>query len=185
MLEEGGFITPALAVEIQNAGVKTVLLRTHHKNEKGEPFERLQTVISNHFVDAAPFLPFPPIEAGIREKVHYPTLRAILDEGLDKEELKNRLMEEKDKLVPLTVYIEDIIASVNYGVNLCGEFGNVDDIDHLGNRRVRCVGRTAPEPAARRVFAYGTRSAREVEHSGSGGRDAHFPYQYTPGNGGC
>ena len=140
MLEEGGFITPALAVEIQNAGVKTVLLRTHHKNEKGEPFERLQTVISNHFVDAAPFLPFPPVEAGIREKVHYPTLRAILDEGLDKEELKNRLMEEKDKLVPLTVYIEDIIASVNYGVNLCGEFGNVDDIDHLGNRRVRCVG---------------------------------------------
>ena len=140
MLEEGGFITPALAAEIQNAGVKTVLLRTHHKNEKGEPFERLQTVISNHFVDAAPFLPFPPIEAGIREKVHYPTLRAILDEGLDKEELKNRLMEEKDKLVPLTVYIEDIIASVNYGVNLCGEFGNVDDIDHLGNRRVRCVG---------------------------------------------
>ena len=124
----------------KNKGCLLYTSRTHHKNEKGEPFERLQMVISNHFVDAAPFLPFEPIEAGIREKVHYPTLRAILDEGLDSQALKERLIEEKDRLVPMTVYLEDIIASVNYGVNLCGEYGNVDDIDHLGNRRVRCVG---------------------------------------------
>lgn len=77
------------------------MLRTHHKNEKGEPFERLQTVISNHFVDAGPFLPFPPIEAGIREKVHYPTLRAILNEGLDSQTLKERLIEERTGWCPL------------------------------------------------------------------------------------
>lgn len=75
----------------------------------------------------------------------------------------------------MTVYLEDIIASVNYGVNLCGEYGNVDDIDHLGNRRVRCVGELLQNQLRVGLLPHGAGGARKDEHSGHRGSHSHFP----------
>ena len=140
LVQKGELITPETARSIQNAGVRSVVIRTRHKNEKGENFEREQLVIGNMFVEAEAHVPFDVKELGLYEKVYYPALRAILDENLSGDELKERLAAAKDELIPEHIMMEDIIAAVNYGIDLCSEHGQVDDIDHLGNRRVRCVG---------------------------------------------
>ncbi len=128
-------ISPAQAVEIQNAGVYSVRIAF-------EDQDRIVKVIGNHFVDPKGFLPFDPSEIRIHEKVHYPTLRAILDEyeGASVEELKKVLKENINELIPRRIHRDDIIASVSYLIGLPYDIGVTDNIDHLGNRRVRSVG---------------------------------------------
>ena len=125
-------ISRARAEEIENAGINTVTILL----DSGKAAK----MVGNHFVDAKAYLPFSPREAGINEKVHYPTLKEILDKNLAEKELKSALKDVLDKLIPKHILADDIIASVSYNLHLADGIGNTDDIDHLGNRRLRSVG---------------------------------------------
>jgi len=92
-------------------------------------------------VDLSAYVPFPPKEAGITELVFYPELEKILESyGDDQEELKDAIRRHSHDLVPKHITKEDILASINYNMHLEEEVGTSDDIDHLGNRRIRAVG---------------------------------------------
>ena len=94
------------------------------------------------FVDASCYLSFDPEEAGLNEKVHYPTLMQLLKEGegLDEEALKAHLKQHVYDLIPRHILPDDMIASISYLIGLNYGIGRTDDIDHLGNRRIRSVG---------------------------------------------
>jgi len=132
MVKAGDRINFDKAQEIQNSGINEVLIVL----EDG----KIVKIIGNNFVDASYYLDFDPLEVGINEKVHYPTLKEILDQNLDEKSLKQTLKESLDILIPKHIIIDDIIASVNYIFNLPYGIGSIDDIDHLGNRRLRSVG---------------------------------------------
>ena len=101
----------------------------------------LARVFSNSMVDAKGFLPFDPAECGITEKVYFPLLRELLEQYAgDEEGLKEAVKDRVDDLVPKHIFVEDIMASINYLNCLANGVGTHDDIDHLGNRRLRCVG---------------------------------------------
>ena len=131
-----GAKTDPLAKRIQDAGVNEVYLRLE---------DRVVRVIGNNFVDAKAWLDEKTIElAGINEMVHLPTLRQLLEvaeqEGMD-EQAKTRLLAENlSALMPKHILIDDIVASISYLLNLPYGVGSTDDIDHLGNRRLRSVG---------------------------------------------
>jgi DNA-directed RNA polymerase subunit beta len=133
LADEGELISRELAARIQNAGVAGVSIR--HE-------DRVLKILGNNFVDPQEYLSFDPEEAGLNEKVHYPTLRRILDEnaGADEETLKRVLKENVNELIPRRMHRDDIIASVSYLLQLPYGVGHTDNIDHLGNRRVRSVG---------------------------------------------
>ncbi len=137
--EEGELITKARALEIENAGAKVAYVSV-------EGLEEPVKVISNHMVDALPYLPDftreELYEAGINENVRYTVLMEVLSEidGMSKEEVLAYLTEKADELVPKTIIIDDILASINYLNCLANGVGSADDIDHLGNRRIRSVG---------------------------------------------
>lgn len=133
LAESGTTVDKQLAVAIQNAAVPFVWL---------EGVERKQKVLSNLMVDLSSFVDFDPKEAGVTELVFYPALEKILSEvGKDDEEaLKNALHRNLGELVPKHITKEDILASINYNMHLEEGVGNADDIDHLGNRRIRAVG---------------------------------------------
>ena len=101
--------------------------------------DRVAHVLGNNFVDAKYHLDLNLEEVGINEHVHYPTLKEILDQDLDEEDLKEALRENIDRLIPKHIIVDDIAASVIY-IYLLYDIGSVDDIDHLGNRRLRSVG---------------------------------------------
>ena len=128
--------TDPLAKKIQDAGVNDIYLRLE---------DRVVRVIGNNFVDAAAWLSEEEIEkAGINEMVHLPTLKQLLEtaeqEGMD-ELAKIRLLHENlSALMPKHILIDDIVASISYLLNLPFGVGLTDDIDHLGNRRLRSVG---------------------------------------------
>ena len=128
--------TDPLAKKIQDAGVNDIYLRLEN---------RVVRVIGNNFVDAAAWLSEEEIEkAGINEMVHLPTLKQLLEtaeqEGMD-ELAKIRLLHENlSALMPKHILIDDIVASISYLLNLPYGVGLTDDIDHLGNRRLRSVG---------------------------------------------
>ena len=128
--------TDPLAKKIQDAGVNDIYLRLE---------DRVVRVIGNNFVDAAAWLSEEEIEkAGINEMVHLPTLKQLLEtaeqEGMD-ELAKIRLLHENlSALMPKHILIDDIVASISYLLNLPYGVGVTDDIDHLGNRRLRSVG---------------------------------------------
>lgn len=129
---KGEQISSKLAWEIQNSGINTVDIVA------GETVFRVQ---GNHFVDATQYLEFAPEEAGLNEMVYYPALREILNEyGKDAKVLKEQLKENVAVLIPKHIILEDIFASANYFIGLKHGFGVTDDIDHLGNRRLRSVG---------------------------------------------
>ena len=130
MVSKGDMISREKALEIQNAGVNVVLLQCEQTQHK---------VIGNNFVDASGFLPFDPKEAGILEMVHLPTLLRVM-EGVEPEDLKRVISENAHELVPKHIIIDDIVASVSYLLGLPYGVGVTDDIDHLGNRRLRSVG---------------------------------------------
>ncbi|MBD5081621.1 MAG: DNA-directed RNA polymerase subunit beta [Ruminococcaceae bacterium] len=133
MAEEGEFLKFDKAQEIEQAGVMEVILSVEDKEIK---------VIGNGMVDIKPYLPdgIDPLDYGINEKVSFPVLKEILDTVESDEDLKNALAENADKLVPKHIIIDDIFATVSYFINLCEGVGDIDDIDHLGNRRIRSVG---------------------------------------------
>ncbi len=121
-----------LAESIQNAAVPYVWIQGVDRNVK---------VLSNMMVDMSGYVNFAPSEAGITELVFYPALRAILDEyGDDEEQLKRVIRRNVRELIPRHITKEDIIASINYNMHLEQQIGTQDDIDHLGNRRIRAVG---------------------------------------------
>ena len=132
LAEEGERLTREKAEEIQNAGINeiTILL------DSGKTVK----VLGNNFVEAGGYLDFDPKEAGINEKVHYPTFKNILDRVKDTDELKEALRESIDDLIPRHILVDDISASVSYNLHLANGVGQIDDIDHLGNRRLRSVG---------------------------------------------
>ena len=132
--EADAVLTAELCDEIQNTGAEYIFI---------EGDERPIKVLSNRTVDIDPFLAefdLTAEELGIKEKVYYPLLKKILDEFTTAEEVKAAVKENIHELVPKHITLEDIFASINYIMHLdCGH-GNVDDIDHLGNRRIRSVG---------------------------------------------
>ena len=133
----GEIIDRATAEAIQNAGINEVYIRTLDK-------ERLK-VVGNNFADAAGFLPFDPKEAGLNEDVHIPTLRMILENEEytvleSDEERKAYLKAHYYDLIPFHIIPDDMLSAVSYMLGLPYGVGKTDDIDHLGNRRIRSVG---------------------------------------------
>jgi len=132
LAEAGTTVDKALADTIQNAAVRSVLIQGPDRNYK---------VLSNMMVDLAAYADFEPAEAGITELVYYPALKTILEEaGGDMAVLKDLVSRNVSELIPKHITKEDILASINYNMHLEGEIGTSDDIDHLGNRRIRAVG---------------------------------------------
>ncbi|NLB43193.1 MAG: DNA-directed RNA polymerase subunit beta, partial [Clostridiales bacterium] len=132
LVESGEKVSREKADAIQNAGINDFLIQLDT--------DRVAKVVGNYFVDADKYLSFDPKEVGINEKVHYPTLRVFLGQDLEEDDLKATLKESLDELIPKHVLIDDIIASVSYNLHLADGIGHIDDIDHLGNRRLRSVG---------------------------------------------
>ncbi len=132
LAEAGAKIDKELATTLQNAAVPYVMIQTEERSYK---------VLSNLMVDLAAYADFDPSEVGITEMVYYPVLKNLLEEaGDDQEELKKLVRKNIAELVPKHITKEDIIASINYNMHLEGGIGTADDIDHLGNRRIRAVG---------------------------------------------
>ena len=131
LAEAGTSVTKEMATEIQNAGVPFVYLQ-------GE--ERKIKILSNLMVDMSGYVNFDPMDVGIRENVFFPELMNLLQQFPDEEELKEAVRKNIANLVPKHITKEDIFASINYCMHLSEGIGSNDDIDHLGNRRIRAVG---------------------------------------------
>ncbi len=132
LAEAGTEVSAELADEIQNAAVPYVYIQTEERNVK---------ILSNMMVELTSFVDCNPRELGITEHVYYPVLAQILEEfGEDAEGLAEAIRKNVHELIPKHVTREDIIASINYNIHLEYGIGNDDDIDHLGNRRIRSVG---------------------------------------------
>ena len=133
IVEAGKRISAEAAERIENTGVRGIFVTAEDKRIK---------VLGNLFVDAKHFLSFNPEEAGLNERVHYPTLMQLLKEGegMDEEELKALLKEHVYDLIPRHILPDDMIASISYLIGMNYGIGRTDDIDHLGNRRIRSVG---------------------------------------------
>ena len=132
LAEAGTIVDKDLADKIQNAAVPFVWI---------EGPTRKQKVLSNLMVDLSSYVSFDPKDAGVTELVFYPELEKILDEyGQNEEELKDVISRSVHQLVPKHITREDILASINYNMHLEEDVGTKDDIDHLGNRRIRAVG---------------------------------------------
>ncbi len=130
----GTKVNRELATEIQNAGIPYVMIQGEERNIK---------VLSNLMVDITSFIDCNPEELGITELVYYPALRDILAEyadNADPESLAEAIRKNVNELIPKHITREDILASINYNMHLESGIGHDDDIDHLGNRRIRCVG---------------------------------------------
>ncbi len=128
-------VTKELAAEMENAGVKVVFVRPDEKDT------RVVKVISNGMVDISAYVDFDAKEeCGINEHVVFDVLCEILESAENDDRLKEMLRERKAELIPNNITVDDIFASINYMNCLAEGVGNTDDIDHLGNRRIRCVG---------------------------------------------
>ena len=131
-VKAGEKISYEVAKNIQNAGINVVTLLVED--------EKVVKVIGNNYVDIKSHVDFDIDELDIKEKVHYPTLKEILEAYSDEEEIKEAIKFRMKELIPKHILLDDIIASINYQFNLFYDIGNIDDIDHLGNRRIRSVG---------------------------------------------
>ena len=135
LAEEGAVITADAAMAIQNAGIVSVAVI----KEDGEGTVK---VVGNGMVDIRLYTGDMDVEAlGVNEQVRFGVLAAILEEAAGDTEKTARLIKERvEELIPKHITLDDIYASVSYFMNLCEGIGDIDDIDHLGNRRIRCVG---------------------------------------------
>ena len=134
LVEKGGKITRAMGKEIENAGVEYVMAY-------GKTDDTVVTrVIGSRFVDLDRYVSFDVSELKLGDKVYYPVLMEILAETETEDEIREALAARKHELCPKHIIMADIIASVSYILNLNYGIGNTDDIDHLGNRRLRTVG---------------------------------------------
>ena len=131
LFEAGTKVTKEQADEIQNAAVPFVYLETEEREVK---------ILSNMMVDIRSFVDVEPKEVGVTELVYYPSLEKILEDYDDIEEIKTAIRKSISELIPKHITKEDILASINYNIHLEYGIGNDDDIDHLGNRRIRAVG---------------------------------------------
>ena len=129
--EAGTVVTRELADDIQDAAVPYVFVQTEERNIK---------VLSNMMVNLGNFVDVDPAELGVNERVYYPVLERILEENEDIEDIKSAIKKNISDLIPKHITKEDILASINYNIHLEYGIGNSDDIDHLGNRRIRAVG---------------------------------------------
>ena len=144
MVEANSIIDREKAFEIENAGVEYVMAYSKDKEKEGQ----ITKVIGSGFVDVKAFLAeYAPQykdvdleELRIADKAFCPVLREIIEKAQSEEEFCEMLVDRKDELSPKHIITEDIIASISYLLNLNYGIGNVDDIDHLGNRRLRTVG---------------------------------------------
>ncbi len=131
LAEAGTEVTKELADQIQNAAVPSVMIQTEERNIK---------VLSNMMVDLRTYVDCNPRDLGITELVYYPVLAQLMEENQDEEELKEAISRHVHDLIPKHITEDDIFASINYNIHLEYGLGNDDDIDHLGNRRIRAVG---------------------------------------------
>ena len=131
IVEKGNKISRETAEEIQNAGINMVDVLVEDK---------VVRVIGNYFVDLAKQVPFDVSDLNIKEAVHYPVLKEILDNFSDEETIKQEIKKNITRLVPKHIVKDDIFATISYELGLPYDIGHVDDIDHLANRRIRQVG---------------------------------------------
>ena len=132
--EKGTKITRELAKEIQNAAAPYIWV-------EGEDTSRNIKILSNMMVDLQAVVDIDPEEVGVTEQVYYPVLAGLIEESAgDIDELKESIRRDIHDLIPKHITKEDIMASINYNMHLEYGMGNDDDIDHLGNRRIRAVG---------------------------------------------
>ena len=137
--EEGELVTKERAYEIEQAGAKIAYVTVEGREEPVK-------VISNQMVDIKGYIPYLSDEelrsVGINEHVRYTVLMDVLSEidGMEKDEVLAYLEAKADELIPKTIIVDDILASINYLNCLANGVGHADDIDHLGNRRIRSVG---------------------------------------------
>ena len=129
--EAGTEVTRELADTIQNAAVPYVMIRSEERNVK---------VLSSMMVDLKAYVDCNPRDLGITELVYYPALQKILEENDNDDDIRDAIRKSVHDLIPKHITKEDIIASINYNIHLEYGIGNDDDIDHLGNRRIRAVG---------------------------------------------
>ncbi len=135
MIEAGQIITEAMAIQLQNSAVPYVLIEVEGKDDPVR-------VLSNMMVDLDAYFPVENKRAllGVEENVFYPALKEILEQYDEEEEIKGAIRRNISSLIPKHITKEDIFASINYNMHLEYHIGNKDDIDHLGNRRIRAVG---------------------------------------------
>ncbi|HDK7169763.1 TPA: DNA-directed RNA polymerase subunit beta [Clostridium botulinum] len=131
LVQKGEKIDKDKAIEIQNCGINEVYIKIDDKSFK---------VIGNHFVDIHSLVSFDISDLNIKEYVFYPVLKEILDNYADEESIKEEIRKNIYRLIPKHIIREDIYATINYELGLSYDIGYKDDIDHLGNRRLRSVG---------------------------------------------
>ncbi len=131
VIEAGTLITEEIAVQLQNAALPFIIVQTEERNVK---------VLTNLMVDLNAYVDCDKAELGITEDVYYPVLAGILNENDNIEDIKAAIKRDVLDLIPKHITREDIFASINYNMHLEYGIGNQDDIDHLGNRRIRAVG---------------------------------------------
>ena len=130
LVEKDAIISKEVAVQIQNSGINTVDVKVNDQKVR---------VIGNGTVDIREYVDIDKLGIKIKELVNFEVLKNILD-NTNKKDLKKVIEEREEELVPKHILTEDMISSINYLLNLQYGLGKVDDIDHLGNRRIRCVG---------------------------------------------
>jgi len=148
LADAGETLTYDKACEIEQAGVYsafvTVESKEYYTDERGETsvrmVEKTVKVIGNGMVDIKGYVDFDAEKYGINEKVSFSVLKDIIDNAADADELEETIKKKADELSPKYITLDDIRASISYFLNLCEGVGTVDDIDHLGNRRIRSVG---------------------------------------------
>ena len=136
LAQKGEIVSEEKGKEIQNNGVNVVWLTYHEADGSEKEFK----VIGNNTVDLDAFVDCNPRELGIKEKVYYPTLKRLMEEFPNRDELLVALKGAIDELVFKHITLDDIVAIQDYNLGLCHGIGVCDDIDHLANRRVRAVG---------------------------------------------
>ena len=135
LAQAGDFVDRAKAVELERKGVKEAYVLVEYEGEEVE-----RKIMTNGMVRAEDFVSFNPKDYTVNEMVRYDVLQEILEQCENDEQIQEAFVARRDDLIPNTITLDDIFASINYLCGLPYGLGNIDDIDHLGNRRIRSVG---------------------------------------------